>query len=255
MPLEEIEAVPPILSLLCRELNERRFTEHADASGKPAAQIIFHEAETDVETIIATFYERCLDRRPYAVRIFIEEELVSPYSGARLQQDERSILKVFADGCRIPGAADDRRAAGYGGVGAKPAPALEDLVNQRLLTAVGGGENPGYELVHDLLAAVVEKSRTAREERFQKEQADRRAEAERRAKDDAEARAKAELEASSDTGSPRGRKREVRERAGASGLQGEEGCEPSERFARTLFGGSWKNRSGTGPLGSSGAPE
>ena len=193
VPLEEIEAVPPILSLLCRELNERRFTEHADASGKPAAQIIFHEAETDVETIIATFYERCLDRRPYAVRIFIEEELVSPYSGARLQQDERSILKVFADGCRIPGAADDRRAAGYGGVGAARA-CLEDLVNQRLLTAVGGGENPGYELVHDLLAAVVEKSRTAREERFQKEQADRRAEAERRAKDDAEARAKAELE-------------------------------------------------------------
>ena len=58
---------------------------------------------------------------------------------------------------------DDRRAVGYGDPGEARA-CLEDLVNHRLLTALGGGENPGYELIHDLLAAVVEKSRTAREE-------------------------------------------------------------------------------------------
>jgi hypothetical protein len=147
-------------------------------------QITFQEGETDIETIIATFYERCLDRRPAAVRIFIEDKLVSPYSGARLQQDQRSILKVFANGCKIPGASDDRRAAGYGDEGAARA-CLEELVNQRLLTAVSGGENPAYELVHDLLAGVVEKSRIAREERFEKEQADRRAETERKAKEEA----------------------------------------------------------------------
>jgi hypothetical protein len=144
VPLEEIEAVPPILSLLCRELNERRFTEHVDTAEKSAAKITFHEDETDIETnietIIATFYERCLEGRPEAVRIFIEEELVSRYSGARLQQDERSILKVFADGFAIPGAADDRRAAGYGDTGRARA-CLEGLVNQRLLTAIGGGES------------------------------------------------------------------------------------------------------------------
>src|SRR4029450_8821883 len=38
-PLEEIEAVPPILSLLCRELNERRFTEPEGTAEEPAAQI------------------------------------------------------------------------------------------------------------------------------------------------------------------------------------------------------------------------
>ena len=183
--LEEIEAVPPILSLLCRELNERRFTEHAGTAEKSVAQITFHEGETDIETIIATFYERCLEGRPEAVRIFIEDELVSRYSGARLQQDERSILKVFADGCEVPGATVSRRAAGFGDVGAAR-DCLEDLVKQRLLTAIAGGENPGYELIHDLMAAVVEKSRIAREQDFKTEQANLRAEADRKAKYDAE---------------------------------------------------------------------
>jgi tetratricopeptide (TPR) repeat protein len=42
------------------------------------------------------------------------------------------------------------------------------------------------ELIHDLLAGVVEKSRTARQERFEKEEAARLAEAERKAKEKAE---------------------------------------------------------------------
>ena len=63
----------------------------------PPAQITFSESDADVETIIKTFYERCLADRPEAVRIFIEEELVS-YSGARLAQDEKSILKLLRRG-------------------------------------------------------------------------------------------------------------------------------------------------------------
>src|SRR5204863_7391406 len=86
VPLEEIEAVPPILSLLCRELNERRFTEPCGTPEMPAPQITFSESDADVETIIKTFYERCLAGQPEAVRMFIEEELVSN-SGARLAQD------------------------------------------------------------------------------------------------------------------------------------------------------------------------
>ena len=129
VPIEEIEAVPPILSLLCRELNERRFTEPAGTAEAPAEQITFRESEADIETIIAAFYERCLAGRPEVVRIFIEEELVS-YSGARLAQDEKSILRVFEEGYAVPGAADDRRAAGFGEAIAARA-CLEDLVNQR----------------------------------------------------------------------------------------------------------------------------
>jgi Novel STAND NTPase 1 len=192
VPLEEIEAVPPILSLLCRELNERRFTEPCGTPEMPAAQIAFSESDADVETIIKTFYERCLAGRPEGVRMFIEEGLVS-YSGARLAQDEKSILSCFEKGWEIPGAHDGRRAAGFGDA-AKARECLKDLVNQRLLTCLGGGDNPSYELIHDLLAAVAEKSRTARQERYEKEQADLRAEADRKAREDAEARAQVERE-------------------------------------------------------------
>jgi tetratricopeptide (TPR) repeat protein len=184
VPLEGIEAVPPILSLLCRELNERRFTEPGGTPEMPAAQIAFSEGDADVETIIKTFYERCLAGRPEGVRMFIEEALVS-YSGARLAQDEKSILSCFEEGCEIPGAHDGRRAAGFGDA-AKARECLKGLVNQRLLTSLGGGDNPCYELIHDLLAAVAEKSRTARQERGEKEQANQRADAEKRARDAAE---------------------------------------------------------------------
>jgi eukaryotic-like serine/threonine-protein kinase len=163
VPIGEIDADPPILSLLCRELNERRFTRPLGTPEKPAEQITFlREDKADIKTIITSFYERCLTGRPEAVRVFIEEEFVSSYSGARLQQDQQSIIKVFTDGCELPGAADGRRAAGYGDSD-KAHGCLEALVDQRLLTSLGGGENPSYELIHDLLADVVEKSRLTRE--------------------------------------------------------------------------------------------
>jgi hypothetical protein len=192
VPIEEIEAVPPILSLLCRELNERRFTKRAGSPAPPINQITFRESEADIETIIAAFYERCLAGRPEAVRAFIEEELVS-YSGARIAQDEKSILRAFEEGRKGLGAGQDRHAAGFGNASAARA-CLEELVNQRLLSSLGGSENPSYELVHDLLAAVVEKSRTARQERFEREQANRRAEAEAERAKEAERRAKEQKE-------------------------------------------------------------
>jgi hypothetical protein len=74
-PIEEIEAVPPILSLLCRELNERRFTRPAGTPEAPAAQISFSEGDADIETIISTFYERCLAGCPEAVRTFMKKSL------------------------------------------------------------------------------------------------------------------------------------------------------------------------------------
>jgi tetratricopeptide (TPR) repeat protein len=162
IPIEEIEAVPPILSLLCRELNERRFASSAGSKQAPAEEITFQESDADIETIITAFYERCLAGRPEAVRIFIEEELVS-YSGARLAQDEKSILRVFEEGCEIAGASHDRHAAGFRDADAARV-CLRELVNQRLLSPLGG-ETPSYELIHDLLAGVVEKSRATRRDR------------------------------------------------------------------------------------------
>jgi hypothetical protein len=46
---------------------------------------------------------------------------------------------------------------------------LKELVYQRLLSPSGGNQ-PVYELINDLLASVAEQSRTARRERFEKEE-------------------------------------------------------------------------------------
>jgi hypothetical protein len=168
VPLEEIDAVPPILSLLCRELNERRYQQPRDTFGLPLAEIVFEEQETDLESILENFYERCLADYPEAVRIFIEEHLVS-HSGIRLQNDERSIIDVFANGCEIPGSREmGRHAAGYGDRDAATT-CLHRLVNDRLLSPIPSVENPRYELTHDLLCRIVYKSRSMRRERLEKE--------------------------------------------------------------------------------------
>ena len=125
-PLEEIEVVPPILSLLCRELNARRLVAGPNVNSA-APQIMFNEGDAQIETIVATFYERCLAPYPDAVRLFIEEDLVS-HSGARVAQDERSILSTFESGYETR----HGRAAGFGDARASRA-CLADLVAQRLL--------------------------------------------------------------------------------------------------------------------------
>lgn len=182
--LADIEAVPPILSLLCRELNERRFSPRPETGDTPGAQIAFSETDADIETIINTFYERCLVGCPEAVRIFVEEDLVS-YSGARVAQDEESILNVFQHGCEISGALA-RHAAGFGDPDAARA-CLNDLVSRRLLSPL---VDKRYELIHDLLAAIVTKSRAARIDRLRKEDADRAAQQEREAKEAAQRQAR-----------------------------------------------------------------
>jgi tetratricopeptide (TPR) repeat protein len=174
VPIEEIEAVPPILSLLCHELNERRFAAPEGTRENPAEQVTFSEAAAAVEGIISSFYERCLAQRPEAVRIFIEEELVS-YGGARLQQDQGSILMVFVDGCGVPGS-DGRYANGFGNQ-ADAYKCLEELVGQRLISPLGG-DSPRYELSHDLLALVAQRSRSVREDRIVAEVSTQRAIAE-----------------------------------------------------------------------------
>ena len=159
IPLEEIEADSPILSLLCRQLNDHRFNQ------SPCAAQIQFDGKADIDKIIAEFYDRCLAQRPEAVRTFIEEELVSR-SGARLAQDEKSILDAFEDAYK------DRNdnwfvQEGYGNATATDARAcLNDLVSRRLLSPLAG-DKPRYELTHDLLVKVVEEKRTEARERRQ----------------------------------------------------------------------------------------
>jgi hypothetical protein len=237
VPLEEIEAVPPILSLLCRELNERRYPQGADNSGSPMAEVVFDEEQTNVETILETFYERCLAGRPEAVRIFIEEDLVS-HSGIRLQNDERSMVDVFTNGCEIPGDEMARHAAGYG-KRETATDCLRDLVNERLLSPAEGGENPRYELTHDLLCRVVYKSRTARQQRLEKERLERRAREQVKAKEDAERRAEQEKRAKEEAEARTRVERELRKEQEARAIEAEkaqrleaERAAEAEEFAR-----------------------
>jgi WD40 repeat protein len=152
--LDDIEAVPPILSLLCRELNARRFISSREGADTAALQITYSdEPDAQIETIIAAFYERCLAPYPEAVRVFIEEDFVSQ-SGARLAQDEVSIVGAFEHGYQT----SDGNVTGFGNAAAARA-CLVDLVNQRLLSALA---DKRYELIHDLLAQVVVQSRAAR---------------------------------------------------------------------------------------------
>ena len=85
--LEDISAVPPILSLLCRELNEQRLKDKA-------AEIAFSEDDDRIKDILDQFYQRCLIGLPACVSEFIEEELVS-FAGYRLQSDEQTLLLYF----------------------------------------------------------------------------------------------------------------------------------------------------------------
>ena len=70
IPLAEIDAVPPLLSLLCAELNEQRL-----AAGESAIRP--GQLEGRAEDILGHFDERCFSSQPPAVRTFVEDRLLS----------------------------------------------------------------------------------------------------------------------------------------------------------------------------------
>ena len=73
--LAKLEIEPSLLSLVCRELNNRRL-----ALGLP--QITADLLAGNRERILQDYYERCVADQPAAVRAFVEDELVTD-SGLR----------------------------------------------------------------------------------------------------------------------------------------------------------------------------
>ncbi len=73
VPLEEIDAVPPILSLLCERINNRRLSDSTPSDIVSATDFSPGEAER----ILGRFYDDKLRPHPTAVREFIEDKLVS----------------------------------------------------------------------------------------------------------------------------------------------------------------------------------
>ena len=138
-PLEEIEAVPPFLSLLCEQLNEARLKDGEQ-------QISAAQVDTLGDDILDIYYEQSFSGQPVAVRRFVEDRLVSG-SGHR-----NTVTREDAE-CELK----ENNVV-------DPAQAINSLIARRLLTAEERGGIPRLELTHDVLTPLVVRSRNARRE-------------------------------------------------------------------------------------------
>jgi hypothetical protein len=148
-PLARLEVEPALLSVFCRELNEKR-------KARGAAVIEADLIRTSKEEILADFYQRSTADLGVAVRAFIEDELLTG-SGYR---DSRAL----EDALRRPGVT---RAA------------IDALVARRLLRVEERFGVKRVELTHDVLTGIVRSNREQRHELEREAQLHERAEAEK----------------------------------------------------------------------------
>ena len=140
----EMTVAPALLSLVLRELNERRL-----ARG-PEAKITSDLLDVEQHKIFEDFYLRTLADFPPGVRLFIEDELLT------------------ASGHRNSAALDDALT--------RPdvtLPVLNELVNRRLLAYEDRHHTRRVELTHDVLVPVIKASRDSRLTRDALAQAER----------------------------------------------------------------------------------
>jgi WD40 repeat protein len=139
IPLAEIDAVPPLLSLLCAELNQKRL-----AVGESVIRP--EQLEGRAEDILGQFYERCFAPQPAAVRAFVEDRLLSATG--------------FRESTTLDTATHELVLAGL--TRAAAVEAITRLVDARLLTSEERGGVRRIELTHDILTSVARRSRDAR---------------------------------------------------------------------------------------------
>ena len=144
--LANAEVEPALLSLICRELNDARVAQGRE-------EISLDLLAGSHESILGSFYERCLADQPAAVRRVIEDELLTD-SGFRENVAEETLLKRFEAAGAAPGA-------------------LATLVNRRLLRIEERLDVRRVELTHDVICGVVKGSRDQRHEREARETAER----------------------------------------------------------------------------------
>jgi hypothetical protein len=153
--LEEIDAVPPLLSLVCAELNAQRL----DAGEVQITQAQFEGHGSD---ILSSFYVRSFELGTYGaalegiaeagaalknLRCLIEDRLLSP-DGFRESIAYDTIVRDRTHAAH----ADASRAV------------LDALVERRLLTVEERGGVRRLELAHDVLTRIVKASRDERHE-------------------------------------------------------------------------------------------
>jgi WD40 repeat protein len=150
------EVDPALLNVVCRELNNRRLQ-----AGQP--KITADLLAGNRREILAEFYERSLRDLPAAVRVFVEDRLITK-SGYR---DNVALDNALGE---LAGKGVTREA-------------IDRLVNRRLLRLEERLGVPRMELTHDVLTGVIRASRDARQEKETRaalEETRRRAALERR---------------------------------------------------------------------------
>jgi Novel STAND NTPase 1 len=133
--LERREVEPFLLSLVCTELNDQRIEQRRP---KITGDLL-ETAKGGVRAILQRFYEGCFAGLLAGVRVFVEEQLVSPA------------------GYRQPVALDDLR------MNPEVAQSLDTLVNRRLIRKEQDPRGvQRVELVHDVLTPIAVESRNRR---------------------------------------------------------------------------------------------
>ena len=138
--LAELVVEPPLLSVICRELNERR-------RKLGQAQITADLVSGNRREILTDFYERSVADLPAGMRTFVEDHLLTK-SGFR----DNLALETALD---FPGVTQ---------------PLIDTLVARRLLRLEDRMGVQRVELTHDVLAEVIRASRDAQHQRLATEQ-------------------------------------------------------------------------------------
>ncbi len=133
--LAELDVEPPLLSVICRELNQRRRTLGQE-------QITADLVSGNRREILTDFYERSVADLPPAMRQYVEDHLLTK-SGFRDNVALETVLEA-------PGVTR---------------PLVDTLVSRRLLRIEERLGVQRVELTHDVLADVISASRDSRRER------------------------------------------------------------------------------------------
>lgn len=142
VPLDEIDAVPPLLSLMCAELNAQRLAAGEETIGA-------EQLEGRSGHILENFYSDTFSTHPAAVREFVEDRLLSESGHRQAVTLDTAEAELARGGLPKEGAAN----------------AITDLVERRLLVVEERGGVRRVELTHDVLTAVASASRANRRER------------------------------------------------------------------------------------------
>ncbi|MEL7498343.1 MAG: SUMF1/EgtB/PvdO family nonheme iron enzyme [Planctomycetota bacterium] len=135
--IEEITNVPPLLNLVCEQLNRSRLQQ--------GAQVIDREqVRGQAQNVLSNFYVDSLNPYPDAVKEFVEDELLSASGFRESMTVDSAVARLEHHGVT------------------DPKTVLDQLVEQRLLTVDDRGGVARLELTHDVLAPVAHASKEKR---------------------------------------------------------------------------------------------